>query len=494
MTVPKKDIQQELLSFFRLPEPLVRAFFVFLGLGMCFALYIDHLAGNPMVIVNDYLGFATMMVLFFSFESRKIGGNTALTGGIVVILYLFMLGGIVAFVGDPGQHDANLLMTCLFTITMSCILELFVHSILAAILGLVSVLYILTIALLVRSPFIVTNLPLILVLGAGSSCITFFYRRRLEGLAVKLIEGRMRVEASLNDLQNAQKRIVTQEKLATLGALVSGISHELRNPLNFINNFSGITQDLVAVLDAKLLALMPELPAESRQQITELLDEIRRNLGDIAAQGERGTAIIQSMLMHHRGAKSEAQATDLNALVRQGSDLALQGYRAREKFFNLNVVYDLDPRIGAIQVIPHEINRVIINLCSNAFYETHRRSIREEATGYQPRVFIQTRLEAVGAALEPPGAVPPEGADPAGGEDAGNQVVIRIRDNAWGIPAEFLDRIFLPFFTSKPTGDGTGLGLSIAWEIITSGHNGSITATNHPEGGAEFIITLPALR
>lgn len=472
----RKNIRTEITTFFHIPGPVLGLFALFLAGGLVAATITDIQSAPVWIWLQDIVAFLVLApVMILAFRDRMSRHN-AFAIGVLVTLYLFILGGVGSMIDSPGRTDANYLISILVTIVAGSLLSFMVGRIFAIVLGSLSSLYVLVAGLLFGSPLIRTHLPLLMIVAIGSSVLCIFYRTRLEHLASRLITHRQQAETSLDELQSAQKRIVTQEKLATLGALVSGISHELRNPLNFINNFSEITGDLMSVLEARIDPLLVKLPPESQAQVKELMTEIHTNLMDISTHGKRGTSIIQSMLMHHRGEKSESRPANFNELVRQAAELALHGYKARERFYQLDLEMELDPAVGSIRMVAHEINRVILNICANAFYETHRRARMESEGTFRARVWITSCL-----------VVDAEG-------EEGSEVELTIRDNGNGIPPEYLDRIFLPFFTSKPTGDGTGLGLSMAWEIITSGHNGTLTAANHPDGGAIFTITLPAIR
>jgi GAF domain-containing protein len=269
---------------------------------------------------------------------------------------------------------------------------------------------------------------------------------------------------SLNDLRTAQDRLVQTEKLASLGQLTAGIAHEIKNPLNFVNNFAALSAELTDELD-ETLAPAP-LEQKMRDDVGELTQMLKANLEKVVAHGKRADSIVKNMLQHSREGSGERRASDLNALVSESLNLAYHGARAERSDFNITLEQDLDPDAGAVEVYPQELTRALLNLISNGFYAAIRRKKEADGKAFEPVLSAATR-------------------------NAGETVEIRIRDNGTGIPAEIREKIFNPFFTTKPTGEGTGLGLSMTHDIIVKQHGGRIDVETEPGAFTEVTITLP---
>ena len=271
------------------------------------------------------------------------------------------------------------------------------------------------------------------------------------------------LSASLDGLRIAQNRLVQTEKLASLGQLTAGIAHEIKNPLNFVNNFSALSAELIDELD-EALALAP-LDQKMRGDVGELTQMLKSNLEKVVQHGKRADSIVKNMLLHSREGSGEHRSADINALVEESLNLAYHGARAEKPGFNVTLRRDLDPDAGAVELYPQEITRALLNLISNGFYAaTQRKS--EEGEPFEPVLIAATK-------------------------NLGNTVEIRIRDNGTGIPEEVKEKIFNPFFTTKPSGEGTGLGLSMSHDIIVKQHCGSIDVETEPGLFTEFKIVLP---
>ena len=268
---------------------------------------------------------------------------------------------------------------------------------------------------------------------------------------------------SLNDLRTAQDRLIQTEKLASLGQLTAGIAHEIKNPLNFVNNFSALSADLVGEMN-DVLAEAP-LDRKSRGELDELARMLKSNLEKVVHHGKRADSIVKNMLLHSREGSGEHRLADINALVDESLNLAYHGARAEKPNFNVTMQRSFDPTVGIADVYPQEITRVLLNLISNGFYATAKRKA-EAGDGYEPTVTATTK-------------------------DLGDNVEIRIRDNGTGIPDEVKVKIFNPFFTTKPAGEGTGLGLSMSHDIIVKQHGGKIDLETKPGQFTEFKIVLP---
>ncbi|WP_235885189.1 GAF domain-containing protein [Bradyrhizobium frederickii] len=279
----------------------------------------------------------------------------------------------------------------------------------------------------------------------------------------ELRERTRELSQSLEELRNAQDRLVQTEKLASLGQLTAGIAHEIKNPLNFINNFAALSSELIDELrDGLRSATFGEA---ARQDIDALIHLLQGNLEKIVQHGTRADSIVKNMLLHSREGAGERRSADINAIVEESLNLAYHGARAEKAGFNITLERNLDPSAGALELYPQEITRVVLNLVSNGFYAASK---QKNATGggFEPRLRATTT-------------------------NLGGSVEIRIRDNGAGIPADVREKIFNPFFTTKPAGEGTGLGLSICHDIIVKQHGGSIEVDTEPGDYTEFIITLP---
>ena len=269
---------------------------------------------------------------------------------------------------------------------------------------------------------------------------------------------------SLNELRTAQDRLVQTEKLASLGQLTAGIAHEIKNPLNFVNNFSALSAELTEEL---LEVLAPAaLDGKMRQEVDELTRTLKDNLEKIVQHGKRADSIVKNMLLHSREGSGEHRPADINALLDESLNLAYHGARAEKPQFNVTLQRDFDASAGTIELFPQEITRVFLNLISNGFYAVTRRKMEIGNSGFEPILTATTR--ALGDAVE-----------------------IRIRDNGTGIPAEVKQKMFNPFFTTKPAGEGTGLGLSMSHDIIVKQHGGTIEVETEPGQFTEFTIVLP---
>ena len=264
---------------------------------------------------------------------------------------------------------------------------------------------------------------------------------------------------SLDDLRAAQDRLIQTEKLASLGQLTAGIAHEIKNPLNFVNNFAALSSELTDELNATLASL--PLTDDVRAEVDELTGLLKDNLGKVVQHGRRADSIVKNMLLHSREGTGEHRETDINALVEESLDLAYHGARAEKPQFDVTVKRELDPKAGTAELLPQEITRVLLNLISNGFYALARRG-----DGFDPMLSATTR-------------------------DRGTEVEIRIRDNGTGIPPDVKEKMFNPFFTTKPAGEGTGLGLSLSHDIIVKQHGGTIDVATEPGAFTEFTIQLP---
>lgn len=270
---------------------------------------------------------------------------------------------------------------------------------------------------------------------------------------------------TIEELRQTQSRMITQEKLASLGALTAGIAHEIKNPLNFVNNFSELSIDIQKDLAAHIEKVVSHLNASEAEELHELWQTLELNLKKIHEHGKRADSIVYNMLQHSRGVPGEKVPTDVNTLLDEYVTLAFHGMRAKDGSFNVKIEKNYDPSLEKISLSPQEVCRVFLNLLNNAFYAVHQRKKKENGA-YAPLVKVST-------------------------ENHPDFVLIKIRDNGPGISNEVKEKLFTPFFTTKPTGEGTGLGLSLSYNIIVQGHGGAITVDSEEGQFAEFIIKLP---
>jgi PAS domain S-box-containing protein len=279
----------------------------------------------------------------------------------------------------------------------------------------------------------------------------------------ELRAARLAAETALVDLRAAQDRLVQTEKLASLGQVTAGIAHEIKNPLNFVNNFSALSGELVEEMNEVLADA--SLDKKTRGEFDELAQMLKTNLQKVVQHGKRADSIVKNMLLHSREGSGEHRSVDINAIVDESLNLAYHGARAEKAGFNIIMQRNFDPAAGVTDVYPQEITRVLLNLISNGFYATTKRRM-EVGDGFEPTLCAATK-------------------------NLGDKIEIRIRDNGTGIPAEIREKIFNPFFTTKPAGEGTGLGLSMSHDIIVKQHGGSIEVETEPGQFTEFTILLP---
>jgi signal transduction histidine kinase len=281
--------------------------------------------------------------------------------------------------------------------------------------------------------------------------------RQNERLESQVAERTRDLEATLTHLRDTQAQLIQSEKMASLGELTAGIAHEIQNPLNFVNNFSELNREL-------LEELQQTLPAENGDEATSLINDIRDNEEKILHHGRRADAIVKGMLQHSRSGTGVKEPTDLNALVDEYLRLAYHGLRAKDKSFNATFTTDLDAALPNVEVVPQDLGRVVLNLINNAFYAVSEKQ-RQGDKDYVPTVTVRTSR-------------------------SGDRAEILVTDNGAGIPDAIREKIFQPFFTTKPTGQGTGLGLSLSYDIVKA-HGGTLTIGPRTAEGTTFRIALP---
>lgn len=266
------------------------------------------------------------------------------------------------------------------------------------------------------------------------------------------------LEQTLEELKTTQSQLIQSEKMASLGELTAGIAHEIQNPLNFVNNFSEVSNELLEEMQV-------ELDNGNHEEVKQIVADLKNNLEKINHHGKRADNIVKGMLQHSRASTGQKEAADINVLADEYLRLAYHGLRAKDKSFNAKFEADLDSTIGKISMVPQDIGRVILNLLTNAFYAVTEKK-RALGEAFEPTVVISTKKVA-------------------------NGVEIKVTDNGFGIPSKIIDKIFQPFFSTKPTGKGTGLGLSLCYEIVTKEHAGELKVTTKEGEGSVFTVLLP---
>lgn len=297
------------------------------------------------------------------------------------------------------------------------------------------------------------------------------WKKRNAELEKLVKEKTSELEKSLVELKSTQALLIQSEKMAALGELTAGIAHEIQNPLNFVNNFSELSVDLARELNEEIVNL--EIPEKDKEYVQDIIDDLSSNQQKINHHGKRASDIVKGMLQHSRTGSSQKESTDINALCDEYLRLAYHGLRAKDKSFNSALESQFDPNLPMIDVISQDIGRVILNIINNAFYAVSARIKIEEAGSmadgkkYEPKVSVSTAK-------------------------VGDMIEVKIKDNGTGIPDHVKEKIFQPFFTTKPTGEGTGLGLSLSYDIVKS-HGGELQVESKHGEGTEFKIYLPTI-
>ncbi|QDA61587.1 sensor histidine kinase [Hymenobacter jejuensis] len=295
--------------------------------------------------------------------------------------------------------------------------------------------------------------------------VVYYFRSENLGQEALLMRQNESLAFSLEELQATQAQLIQQEKLASLGALTAGIAHEIQNPLNFVDNFAEVGVELVEELRQELAH--EQLSEKGREAVTFLLNDLTQTQKKVNEHADRAGSIVKSMLLHSRTSGGERHATDLNALCDEYLRLSYHGLRAKYPDFNASLITDFNTHLEPLKVVSEDIGRVLLNLFNNAFYAVRKKALSLPAgTLFKPVVSVSTQRA-------------PDG------------VIIRVRDDGTGIPADIVDKIFHPFFTTKPPGEGTGLGLSLSYDIITKGHGGTLTVESQEGEYTEFAVWLP---
>jgi two-component system NtrC family sensor kinase len=307
--------------------------------------------------------------------------------------------------------------------------------------------------------FVIAALGIIVLFVIIIALIQYRNSKQKQKANILLQEEKEKVESTLTELKSTQAQLIQSEKMASLGELTAGIAHEIQNPLNFVNNFSEVNTELID-------EMKNELANGNGQEAMMIADDIKENEQKINHHGKCADAIVKGMLQHSQTSKGQKELTDINSLADEYLRLSYHGLRAKDKSFNATLQTDFDVSIGKMNIVPQDIGRVLLNLFNNAFYAVMQKK-KQVGDNYEPAVSVSTKK-------------------------LNDKIEIRVKDNGLGIPQKALDKIFQPFFTTKPTGQGTGLGLSLSYDIVKA-HSGEIKAETKEGEGAEFIIQLPII-
>ena len=342
---------------------------------------------------------------------------------------------------------------------------------------------------------IILNAEQIVALSEEKRVLAEQQQKQLE---IQVLERTQELQNSLSDLKSTQSQLIQSEKMASLGELTAGIAHEIQNPLNFVNNFSEVSTELVDEMNneidkgnEQLATGNTQLAIDKLQLAKEIANDLKQNLEKINHHGKRAGDIVKGMLQHSRSSSGVKEPTDINKLADEYLRLAYHGLRAKDsrdaahKSFNATMITDYDASIDKINIVPQDIGRVILNLINNAFYVVNEKS-KQNIAGYEPTVTVATKRLSLPSGSQ---AERREGTKFEQGGFGGGSIVITVSDNGNGIPKKILDKIFQPFFTTKPTGQGTGLGLSLSYDIVKA-HGGELTVETKEGEGSEFIIIL----
>ncbi|SHO61652.1 sensor histidine kinase [Algoriphagus zhangzhouensis] len=305
-----------------------------------------------------------------------------------------------------------------------------------------------------RTNFLLTILAVLMLLGG---ILIYSYRQKNKDNKLLAMQ-KEEIQSTLEQLKSTQAQLIQSEKMASLGELTAGIAHEIQNPLNFVNNFSELSSELIDEMNE-------EIESGDMEEVKAISQDLKENLKKINNHGKRAGSIIRGMLEHSRKSDGHKELTDINKLVDESLRLSFHGLRAKDKDFNAGYKLNLDPDLPQLNVISQDLSRVLLNLINNAFYATTQKS-KNENGDYQPEVIVTTKKVTSG-------------------------VQISVKDNGSGIPDSIKEKIFQPFFTTKPTGEGTGLGLSLSYDIITKGHGGEIKVLSQEGQWTEFLILIP---
>jgi signal transduction histidine kinase len=452
-----------------------------IGVGAAFGTVVDALAGQLASVINNSITLALLALSFFLVISKKIDRNN----GIGIVMYAAMytfLSEIIRVIDQPALFETQIYTSLVLAITFIALAGFVVSKYVSIIVSVATIAFVGYFALRFGDSRLHYRMVFFTLAIIGLNYMIVFYRVQLERLVRNLHDSRekereereratdlqKRAELALEELQAAQKKIIVQEKMASLGALTAGIAHEIKNPLNFVTNFSESSVDLMEELKGHLKKVQDQFSEDDREDVEYLLNELEKNMKDINEHGKRGDRIVKNMLMHSRGGSNSYSNESINILIEECVHLAFHGMRAQDQNFKCDIEMNLDDSLPMIDMIRPDLSRVFLNLMNNGFYSAYQKYTEEHLEDYLPKLSVTSRR----------------------GQDD-DQIQVIIEDNGKGIPDEIIEKIFTPFFTTKPTGKGTGLGLSISFEIIRDEHGGYMEAESREGDFARFTISLP---
>lgn len=451
----------------------------FVLLGLTSATIVDGLSGNQYLFFVDVANIVVIVGSIILILAKKISYSQGFATGIYSGALNYMMGMLQILAEPSGNLTWKVTYLMFLAVVFMAAGGFIVTKNASLVFGSLLLIVVVLVTFIHNDINLLNELAAIVPAILGFTFVIYYYRSSLERLIANLHDVNSRIAAqrdemkllkeaaehSLSELQRAQTRIIAQEKLASLGALTAGIAHEIKNPLNFITNFSESSIELMDELSMHFEKCNRHLTDLDREDVDYLLGELRQNMRDIKEHGRRGDHIVKSMLMHSRAGSSTFTQEDLNSLAEECQNLAYHGLRAQDSAFQAQREFVAFPDLGDIDIVRGDISRVLLNLCNNAFYSVNKKRLLH-GTGYRPLVRV---------------SIVPDG----------KFVKIELWDNGVGIPAGIREKLFMPFFTTKPTGEGTGLGLSMSHEIIVKEHCGSIHVESEEGEWAQFIIRIP---
>ncbi|WP_052078569.1 ATP-binding protein [Spirochaeta lutea] len=467
---------------FEISSPLFAASAGLFVVANTFGLIVDITSSPLSMIIATSLGLAGMVVTVILTLRGRISRNFGL-GSLLYISAVVWMAQTFFLPESAGKVDLHYYAALVLVTAFVSAAGVLVARAASVIMGLAVSFFMIYFAVVVEVEQAMDSLPYFIVAILGLTFMLYYYRMQLERLVLDLHNTRDtmkaqrdematlkdQAESALENLRQAQKKIIVQEKMASLGALTAGIAHEIKNPLNFVTNFSESSVELVEELRQHLTTILPTLDEDTREDMTYLMDELVQNMHDINEHGKRGDRIVKNMLMHSRGGSNIHSLEDVNTVAEECVQLSYHGLRAQDSEFKCTISLDLDESAGQAEMVRPDFSRVLLNLMNNGFYATNERRLANNDASYEPTLHIATR-------------------------GVGDQVQIIVRDNGTGIPQEALENIFTPFYTTKPTGKGTGLGLSISFEIIRDEHGGTIDVESAQGSYTQFTVSIPRKR
>lgn len=466
--MPKEgpSVQPYIKKYFEAPRSVVGAVIVLILLGLSIGFYQDIVSEQWLWFALDIVVLMALLFALFGLISGKLRSNSALSLALFTTMINFVLNSTKG-IGNPYQFSVELLFSIVLVIALSSVNGFIVNRFGTLIFSIVVMLYSLIGGILWGNEYLANVLPYIVILFIGFSLVLFAYRGGLERVFMDLSRSKTETENALTKLQETQERIVVQEKLASLGALTAGIAHEIRNPLNIINNFSDNSVGMFEELAALVRKYTASIEGDDKEELEYLISELQQNMVDIYDHGKRANSIISSMLDHARSDEAGTEAAHINDLIYEAEKLAFHGMRALHRDFKCERDLRLDQSIPQVFLIKANFNRVVLNLVNNSYYSILKKQQSEGTPAdFRGQLTISSKVKE-------------------------KHIVITIEDNGLGIPDEIRSKLFNPFFTTKPPGEGTGLGLSLSHNIIVGQLGGTIEVESTLGQGACFTIGIP---